>query len=132
MSSTEHRAGYIAITGRPNVGKSTLMNRLVGEKLSITSPRPQTTRHRIVGILTEPDAQLAFIDTPGLQARHSGRLNRALNRVAVESFEGVDAIVVVFEALRLNAEDRAVLARLPGGPPVVAAVNKIDTVADKS
>jgi GTPase len=132
MSSTEHRAGYIAITGRPNVGKSTLMNRLVGEKLSITSARPQTTRHRIVGILTEPDAQLAFIDTPGLQARHSGRLNRALNRVAVDSLEGVDAILLVLEALRFNAADRAVIARLPASAPVVAAVNKVDNVTDKS
>jgi GTP-binding protein Era len=131
-SSPEHRAGYIAITGRPNVGKSTLMNRLVGQKLSITSARPQTTRHRIVGILSEPDAQLAFIDTPGLQARHSGRLNRALNRVAADSLEGVDAILLVLEALRLHADDRAVIARLPESTPVVAAVNKVDSVTDKS
>lgn len=126
-----HRAGYIALTGRPNVGKSTLMNQLVGQKLSITSPRPQTTRHRILGILTRPDAQLVFIDTPGLQKRHSGRLNRALNRVAAESLEGVDAILLVVEALRLNAEDRAVVARLPQATPAVAAINKVDTVADK-
>jgi GTP-binding protein Era len=128
----EHRAGYIALTGRPNVGKSTLMNRLVGQKLSITSPRPQTTRHRIVGILTHPDAQLAFIDAPGLQARHSGRLNRALNRVAADALEDVDAIVLVVEALRLGAEDRAAIARLPEATPVVAAINKVDTLADKA
>ena len=130
-SEPAHRAGYIALTGRPNVGKSTLMNQLVGQKLSITSPRPQTTRHRILGILTRPDAQLVFIDTPGLQKRHSGRLNRALNRVAAESLEGVDAILLVVEALRLNAEDRAVVARLPQATPAVAAINKVDTVADK-
>ena len=128
----EHRAGHIALTGRPNVGKSTLMNRLVGQKLSITSPRPQTTRHRIVGILTHPDAQLAFIDAPGLQARHSGRLNRALNRVAVDALEDVDAIVLVVEALRLGAEDRAAIARLPEAIPVVVAINKVDTLADKA
>jgi GTP-binding protein Era len=132
MTQSEHRAGTIAITGRPNVGKSTLMNRLIGQKLSITSPRPQTTRHRILGILTQPDAQLVFIDTPGLQARHSGRLNKAMNRVAAESLEGVDAILLVLEAMRLNAEDRAVIARLPAATPVVAAINKVDTVADKS
>jgi GTP-binding protein Era len=130
-SEPAHRAGYIALTGRPNVGKSTLMNQLVGQKLSITSPRPQTTRHRILGILTRPDAQLVFIDTPGLQKRHSGRLNRALNRVAAESLQGVDAILLVVEALRLNAEDRAVVARLPQATPAVAAINKVDTVADK-
>jgi GTP-binding protein Era len=128
----EHRAGYIALTGRPNVGKSTLMNRLVGQKLSITSPRPQTTRHRIVGILTHPDAQLAFIDAPGLQARHSGRLNRALNRVAADALEHVDAIVLVVEALRFGAEDRAAIARLPEVTPVVVAINKVDTLADKA
>ena len=129
--SAEHRAGYVALTGRPNVGKSTLMNRLVGHKLSITSPRPQTTRHRILGILTQPDAQLVFIDTPGLQKSYSGRLNRALNRVAGDALEGVDAILLVLEALRLNAEDRAVIARLPADTPVIAAINKVDTVADK-
>jgi len=129
--SSAHRAGHVALAGRPNVGKSTLMNRLVGHKLSITSPRPQTTRHRILGILTQPDAQLVFIDTPGLQARHSGRLNRALNRVAAEALEGVDAILLVVEALRLGAEDRAVIARLPQATPVVVAINKVDTVADK-
>ena len=130
-SEQTHRAGYVALAGRPNVGKSTLMNHLVGQKLSITSPRPQTTRHRILGILTRPDAQLVFIDTPGLQQRHSGRLNRAMNRVAAESLEGVDAILLVVEALRLNAEDRAVVARLPQATPTVVAINKVDTVADK-
>jgi GTP-binding protein Era len=128
----EHRAGHIALVGRPNVGKSTLMNRLVGQKLSITSPRPQTTRHRILGILTQPDAQLVFIDTPGLQRRHSGRLNRAMNRVAAEALESVDAILLVVEALQLNGEDRAVIARLPAATPTVVAINNIDTVSAKA
>lgn len=131
-SEPAHRAGHVALAGRPNVGKSTLMNRLIGQKLSITSARPQTTRHRILGILSQPDAQLVFIDTPGLQSRYSGRLNRALNRSAADALEGVDAIVLVVEALRLSAEDRAVIARLPEATPVVVAINKIDTVSDKS
>jgi GTPase len=130
--ASEHRAGHIALAGRPNVGKSTLMNRLVGQKLSITSPRPQTTRHRILGILTQPDAQLVFIDTPGLQRRHSGRLNRAMNRAAAEALESVDAILLVVEALQLNGEDRAVIARLPAATPTVVAINKIDTVSAKA
>jgi len=127
-----HRAGYVALVGRPNVGKSTLLNRLIGHKLSITSPRPQTTRHRITGILTRPDAQFVFVDTPGLQARHSGRLNRALNRAAVEALEGVDVVVLVVEALRFGSEDRRILAALPRERPVGLAINKVDQVADKA
>jgi GTP-binding protein Era len=113
---TEHRAGHIALVGRPNVGKSTLLNRLVGQKLSITSTRPQTTRHRIIGIVSEPDAQFVFVDTPGLQSRNPGRLNRALNRAASEALESVDVVLVV-EALRFGAEDRSAIARLPRGRP---------------
>lgn len=132
MSNDEaFRAGYIAIVGRPNVGKSTLLNRLVGQKISITSRRPQTTRHRVLGIVTQPKAQFLFVDTPGLQGRHTSQLNRVMNRTATQSVDGVDAIVVVLEALRLGAADRAVLQILPKGVPVVAAVNKIDRVADK-
>jgi GTP-binding protein Era len=127
-----HRAGTIALVGRPNVGKSTLLNRLVGRKVSITSARPQTTRHRIIGILSEPEAQFVFVDTPGLQRRHAGRLNRALNRTASQALDSVDVVVVVLEALRFGAEDRAVLARVPRGRPVVLAINKVDAIADKS
>ncbi|HZP87769.1 MAG TPA: GTPase Era [Burkholderiales bacterium] len=126
-----YRAGYVAIVGRPNVGKSTLLNCLVGQKISITSQRPQTTRHRLLGILTQSDAQFVFVDTPGLQSRHGSQLNRLMNRAATQSLEGVDAIVVVVEALRFTAADRAVLDILSQGTPVVAAVNKVDTVADK-
>ena len=130
--SAAHRAGHIALVGRPNVGKSTLLNRLVGQKLSITSSRPQTTRHRIVGIVSEPDAQFAFVDTPGLQSRQAGRLNRALNRAASEALESVDVVVLVIEALRFGAEDRAILARLPEKTPVLLAINKVDSIADKT
>jgi len=126
------RAGYVAIVGRPNVGKSTLLNRLVGQKLSITSRRPQTTRDRVVGILTRPDAQFVFVDTPGVQSAHGSRLNRYMNRSASQALEQVDAVALVLEALRFGAPDRKVLAAIPEGVPVVAVVNKIDRLADKS
>jgi len=128
----DHRAGTIALVGRPNVGKSTLLNRLIGQKLSITSPRPQTTRHRIVGIVSQPTAQFVFIDTPGLQSRHAGRLNRALNQAASDVVLSADVIVVVLEALRFGAEDRAVLARVPPDRTVILAINKVDEIADKA
>jgi GTP-binding protein Era len=120
------RAGMVAIVGRPNVGKSTLLNRLVGQKISITSRRPQTTRHRILGIVTRPDAQFVFVDTPGLQARHGNQLNRMMNRAAAETLARVDAIVLVVEALRFGPEDRQVLEQLPAGAKVVLAINKVD------
>src|SRR5512134_1105405 len=97
---TEFRTGMVAIVGRPNVGKSTLLNCLVGQKVSITSRRPQTTRYRILGILTRAHAQLVFVDTPGLQARHGSQLNRAMNETVAATLAAVDAIVIVVEALR--------------------------------
>src|SRR5262245_49971365 len=127
-----HRAGTVALVGRPNVGKSTLLNRLVGQKLSITSARPQTTRHSIIGILSEAEAQLVFVDTPGLQRQHAGRLNRALHRAAADALASVDVVVVVLEGLRLGADDRAVLSQIAPGRPVLAAVNKVDAIADKT
>jgi GTPase len=127
-----YRAGLIAIVGRPNVGKSTLLNRLVGQKISITSRRPQTTRHRVLGIVTRPHAQLVFVDTPGLQARHGSRLNREMNRAATQAMEGVDVIVFLVEALRFGSEDREVLRLLPQNVPVVLAVSKLDLVKDKA
>jgi GTP-binding protein Era len=131
MQPSLHRAGTIAIVGRPNVGKSTLLNRLVGQKISITSRRPQTTRHRIVGILTRPDAQLVFVDTPGLQSRHASRLNRLMNRAAVQALEEVDAVLFVCEALRFTAADRHVVELLPQETPAVAAVSKTDLVRNR-
>lgn len=126
------RAGYVGIVGRPNVGKSTLLNRLVGHKISITSPRPQTTRHRILGILTRPGAQFVFVDMPGVQTRHGGELNRRLNREIAEALQMLDAVVVVIEAARLRPEDRRVIERLPEALPAVVAINKVDTLDDKS
>jgi GTP-binding protein Era len=131
MEAGQMRSGTVAIVGRPNVGKSTLLNRLVGQKISITSRRPQTTRHRILGILTRPDAQFVFVDTPGLQSRHATQLNRVMNRAAVQALEEVDVVLFVCEALHLDAEDRRVLALLPAAVPAVAAASKIDLVKGK-
>lgn len=132
MNASVHRSGYVAIVGRPNVGKSTLLNRLVGMKVSITSRRPQTTRHRITGIVSEPDAQLVLVDTPGFQTAHGGALNKLMNRVVTDSLEGVDVTLFVVEAGTFGADDRKVLALLPQRIPVVLVINKIDRAKDKS
>jgi GTP-binding protein Era len=132
MTDTDQRAGYVAIVGRPNVGKSTLLNRLVGQKISITSRRPQTTRQRIIGIVTRPGAQYVFVDTPGFQNRHGSAMNRLMNRSVSRSIADVDAVIWVVEARQLLAEDKAVLALLQGGVPVVIVVNKIDELGNKN
>ena len=126
------KSGTIAIVGRPNVGKSTLLNHLIGEKISIVSRKAQTTRHRIVGILTESDAQYVFVDTPGFQTQHANALNRAMNRGVTQALADVDVVVLVVEAERFDARDKAVVALLPKDVPVVLAVNKIDQIKDKS
>jgi GTPase len=123
------RSGFAALVGRPNVGKSTLLNALVGEKLSIVTPRPQTTRHRIVGILELPQAQIAFVDTPGLHHEARRALNKAMNRTATTALADADLIVLVVEALKWTPEDQLALGRIVrSGRPAVAAVNKIDRV----
>jgi GTP-binding protein Era len=116
----------VAIVGRPNVGKSTLLNHLVGEKVSITSKKAQTTRHRVTGILTTAGAQFVFVDTPGFQTKHRSRLNERMNRSVTQSLGDVDAVVVVLESGRTTAADRTVIGLLPPGARVVAALNKID------
>jgi GTP-binding protein Era len=126
-----HRCGHVAIVGRPSVGKSTLLNALVGARISITSKKPQTTRHRVTGVLSEPGAQFIFVDTPGWQTRHASRLDARLNRTVREALADVDAIVWVVDAARLTAQDREVLALFPSNVPVVVALNKIDAIADK-
>ncbi len=126
------RCGHIAIVGRPSVGKSTLLNALVGQKLSITSNKPQTTRHRITGILTEPQAQFIFVDTPGFQTLHRSRLNERLNRAVREALAQVDVVLLVLDAACVVGADRDVIALLPGDVAAVAAINKIDLVKDKT
>lgn len=128
----EFRTGYIAIVGRPNVGKSTLLNHLIGQKISITSRKAQTTRHRIVGIRTDADAQYVFVDTPGFQMQHQNVLNRVMNRTVTQSLSDVDVALFVIEAMRFDARDEKVLALLPHNRPVVLVINKTDKVSDKS
>ncbi|MGM3275935.1 GTPase Era [Ralstonia sp. 24A2] len=120
------RCGMVAIVGRPNVGKSTLMNALVGQKVSITSRKAQTTRHRITGIQTTEDAQFVFVDTPGFQTRHATALNRSLNRAVTSTLTSVDAVLFVVEAGRYGPDDEKVLSLLPRETPVILIVNKVD------
>jgi GTPase len=122
------RAGFAALVGRPNVGKSTLLNALVGEKISIVTPRPQTTRHRITGLVNRPGVQIAFVDTPGLHDGGKRALNRAMNRAAAGALIDADLVVFVVEALRWGPEDEAVLQRIrDSGRPAIAVVSKVDT-----
>ncbi|HEY7904553.1 MAG TPA: GTPase Era [Casimicrobiaceae bacterium] len=129
MTDTAYRSGHVAIVGRPSVGKSTLLNRLVGHKISITSKKPQTTRHRILGVLTEAERQFVFVDTPGFQTRHRSRLNDRLNRAVMASLADVDVVVLVVDAARLTEADRAVAALIAPDRPAVAAINKVDALA---
>jgi len=131
VSGRAFRCGHVAIVGRPNVGKSTLLNRLVGEKISITSRKAQTTRHRVTGIRTSADTQFIFVDTPGFQTAYRSRLNVRMNRAVTGSLADVDAAVLVIEAGRTQAADRAVIALLPRGARVIVALNKIDRMRDK-
>lgn len=125
------RCGMVAIVGRPNVGKSTLMNALVGQKISITSRKAQTTRHRITGIHTFEDAQFIFVDTPGFQTQHSGALNRSLNRAVTSTLTTVDAVLFVIEAGRFGPDDQKVLDLIPDSAPLLLIANKLDRVGDK-
>ena len=126
------RSGYIAIVGRPNVGKSTLLNRLVGEKISIVSRKAQTTRHRITGILTKDDAQFVFVDTPGFQTKFSNALNRSMNRGVTQTISDVDVVLFVVEAGRYDIKDQAVVRLLPKDRPVILVVNKTDQLKDRT
>jgi GTP-binding protein Era len=132
-SETPFRAGFAALVGRPNVGKSTLLNALTGVKLSIVTPRPQTTRHRVLGLVNRPGVQIAFVDTPGLHLGEKRALNRAMNRTAAAALADADLVVFVVEALRFFDEDEHVLSRIKdSGRPAIAVVNKVDRVEPKS
>ncbi|WP_416192231.1 GTPase Era [Neisseria sp. CCUG12390] len=125
-SADGYRCGFVAIVGRPNVGKSTLMNHLIGQKISITSKKAQTTRNRVTGIYTDDTAQFVFVDTPGFQVNHRNALNDRLNQNVTEALSGVDAVVFVVEAMRFTDADRIVMKQLPKHTPVLLVVNKID------
>ena len=127
-AASGQRCGLVAIVGRPNVGKSTLLNALVGQKVSITSRKAQTTRHRITGIRTEGDAQFVFVDTPGFQTKHSTALNRNLNRTVQGVLSDVDVVLFLVEAGRFGLDDAKVLALLPADKPVLLIANKLDAV----
>ena len=128
MEGTAQRCGVIAIVGKPNVGKSTLLNALVGQKISITSRKAQTTRHRITGIRTVGAAQFIFVDTPGFQTRHSTALNRSLNKTVVGAVGDVDLVLFVVEAGKFTLADAKVLALLKPGIPALLVANKVDQV----
>jgi len=135
MSQEEkpYRAGFIALIGRPNVGKSTLLNQMVGEKVAIVSRKPQTTRHRIIAIRHLPDAQLIFVDTPGMHARTPREMNRYLNRTASSALADVDAIIFMVDGLQWTADDDLALSKARQAKvPMVLVINKIDRITDKS
>jgi GTP-binding protein Era len=126
------RVGMVAVIGRPNVGKSTLVNALVGERVSITSRKPQTTRDRVLGVRTDADAQYIFVDTPGFQRRHRSALNKRMNEQVKGALADVDAVVLVIEATGWRAEDEAVVQLLPeGSDRVILALNKTDMLAER-
>jgi GTP-binding protein Era len=128
----QYRSGFVAIVGRPNVGKSTLMNHILGQKISITSSKPQTTRHRILGIKTSDDSQVIYVDTPGVHLNAKKAMNRYMNRAATTSLEEAELILFLVEATTWNEEDENVLNRLKSiKTPVVLVVNKVDRVKDK-
>ena len=129
---TPFRSGYIAIVGRPNVGKSTLLNHLIGQKISITSRKAQTTRHRIIGILTDEHSQFVFVDTPGFQTQHKNALNRGMNRTVSGALRDVNAVLFVIEARHYDERDKKVLGLLPDDVPVILVINKMDYFTDKN
>ncbi len=132
MTSPEFKTGYVAIVGRPNVGKSTLVNRLVGAKVSITSRKAQTTRHRIHGVLTSGSNQFIFVDTPGFQKQHRSELNRLMNRSVSQSLTDTDVVLLLVEAGRWGAGEQDIVTMLPAERPVLLVVNKVDRLSDKT
>ncbi len=132
MQDSDFRTGYVAIVGRPNVGKSTLLNKLLQQRISITSRKAQTTRFRIQGILTDDRAQYIFVDTPGFQKQYTNRLNTAMNRVVTQSIQDVDVVLFVIEALQFDQRDIEALRILSSTVPVILVINKIDRVSEKN
>ena len=132
MTKSQHRSGFVAVIGKPNVGKSTLMNALVGHKISIVTSKPHTTRHAILGVLTTADAQVVFIDTPGLENKSRRLMNRAMNRAAIGALEGANVIMLVVEAGKWNSGDEQALELVKqSGLPCMLVINKVDQVKSK-
>lgn len=130
--TTSSRCGYVAIVGRPNVGKSTLLNHILGQKISITSRKPQTTRNAVVGIKTEGDVQIIFVDTPGMHLGQQKAINRYMNKAATSAMKDVDVVVFVIDRFIWTEEDEAVAEKLQNLPcPIILAVNKVDQIEDK-
>lgn len=133
MNDSAFHCGFVAIIGRPNVGKSTLLNHILGQKISITSRKPQTTRHQILGVKTTDTAQVIYVDTPGIHNRRSTAINRYLNRAASSVLDDVDLVLFVVQAMRWTEEDEIVMSRLQYvKAPILLVVNKIDKLADKN
>ena len=130
--TTNFRCGTVAIVGRPNVGKSTLLNHILGLKLAITSRKAQTTRHRLLGIHTTEDTQFSFVDTPGFQQKHLNALNKSLNKTVTQVLNEVDVVLFVIEPMKLGQADEIVLKLLPKNKPVILVVNKADLMGDKN
>lgn len=130
--STPFRCGFVAIVGRPNVGKSTLANALIGSKISIVSRKAQTTRHRINGVLTREHEQFVFVDTPGFQTRHGGAMNRMMNRVVTQALSDVDVVLHVVEAGKWSEGDAQLLPLLPKGNKTILVISKVDSLKDKN
>lgn len=131
-SNTDQQCGYVAIVGRPNVGKSTLLNKILGQKISITCRKPQTTRHQIVGVKTEGDIQTVYVDTPGLHLNKEKALNRFMNKTASSALEGVDVVVFIIDRTAWTEEEDFVLEKIKrSGIPTILAINKVDFLEDK-
>ncbi len=130
--TTPFRCGFVAIVGRPNVGKSTLANALIGSKISIVSRKAQTTRHRINGVLTRENEQFVFVDTPGFQTRHGGTMNRMMNRVVTQALADVDVVLHVVEAGKWSEGDAQLLPLLPKGDKTILVISKVDNLKDKN
>lgn len=129
----EKRCGYVALIGRPNVGKSTLLNHLLRQKISITSRKPQTTRHRILGILSDQKTQCVFVDTPGLHSQHTKALNKVMNDIVISTLRDVDMVLFVLERLTFNHDDELVLQQVQKcNVPVILVINKVDKIQDKA
>lgn len=133
QQNSEFRTGYVAIVGRPNVGKSTIMNHILGQKLSITSRKPQTTRHRIMGIFTNENMQAIFVDTPGIHAKEIKAINERMNKTATSALVDVDVVLFVIDGLKWVSDDELVFEKIQNlSVPVVAVINKADTIKDKT